>query len=233
MNTFVIARRELAALLASPLCYLVGAAFLFVTGLVFFFTVAMHNVATLHKVFDSAAIALLFTIPVLTMSLVSKEAHTGTLELLLTTPIRDWEVVAGKFVAAFLFFLLMLTPTLSYLLLLKYYGNPDVLVTLSGYLGIILLGAMLISLGILASALATNQIVAVLLAIMLWLPFWLAGGLGNNLDEPLGHIFTYLSFQEHFTDFVRGLVATNHIVYFLSVTTGALFITTHVIQARR
>ena len=233
MNTFIIARRELAAFFVSPVAYVVGAAFLFITGLFFFFTVSLSGIATLAQVFSVVSIVLLFVAPILTMRLLAEEARAGTLELLLTSPVRDWEVVTGKFLAALFFFLAMLVPTLYYLALLAGYGNPDIPVTFSGYLGVILLGAMLLSFGMLTSALSANQIIAAVLGVTLSLAFWLAGGLGAAFGGPLGNIFTYLSVQEHFTDFLLGLITTTNIVYFLSVTVAALFLATRVLEMRR
>ena len=233
MNTFVIAKRELAALFVSPIAYVVGAAFLFITSLFFFFTIALAGLATLSEVFNVIGIILLFVAPILTMRLLSEEARLGTLELLLTSPVRDWEVIIGKFLAVFLFFVAMLGPTLYYLWLLTQYGNPNLPITFSGYLGVILLGAMLISLGTLTSAMSANQIIAAVLGVAISLAFWLAGGLGSIIGGPLGDILTYLSIQEHFTDFLLGLITTTNLVYFLSTTLAALFLATRVLEVRR
>jgi ABC-2 type transport system permease protein len=233
MNALVITRRELFTFFVSPLAYFTAAAFLLGTGIAFYSSVVMHSVATLSRVFWATAMLLVFVAPLLSMRLLSKETHSGTLELLLTAPIRDWEVVIGKFLATFLYFVIILSPTLVYLVLLTNFGTPDIPVTLAGYLGVILLGSMLIGLGVLASSLSANQLVAVVLAIVLSLLFWLIGGLGAVTTGVLGQVLTYLSIQEHFADFLLGLIAVNHIVYFLSVTAGALFIASYVIQVRR
>ena len=234
MNTLVITRRELSTYFQSLLAYVAGAIFLFTSGFVFFFTAILPNIASLNQFFHIVSFVLLFLLPILTMHLLSSEVRSGTLELLLTTPVRVFEVVIGKFLASFLFFLIiMLAPTLAYLVILIYYGNPDLPVTFSSYLGIILLGTMLISLGVLTSAFSDNQIVAALLAVMLSLFFWLVGRLGAVVGDTYGYIFTYFSIQEHYSDFVSGLISTSNIVYFLSVTVGALFIATHILQVRR
>lgn len=233
MNTLVIARRELATFFTSPLAYMTGAAFLFVTGLVFFFTDVLDNIASLTQLFEAMSVMLLFFVPVLTMRLFSSEVRSGTLELLLTTPVQNSEVVMGKFLAAFLFFVVILAPTVSYLLILMYYGNPDLPVTFSGYFGVVLLGTMLISLGVLTSVLFDNQIIAAILATGLSLFFWLVGEVGAVIGGTMGYIIGYLSIRNHFTDFVLGLVTTNNIVYFLSITVGILFITSHILQVRR
>jgi ABC-2 type transport system permease protein len=233
VNTFVIAKREIAAFFVSPIAYVVGAALLFITGLFFVFTVVITGVATLAGVFEVTSIILLFVAPILTMRLLSEEARSGTLELLLTAPVRDWEVVLGKFLATLLFFVAVLVPTLYYLFLLTRYGNPDILVTFSGYLGIILLGAMLISFGMLTSAMSANQIVAAVLGITLSLAFWLASGLANTFQGPLGKLFEYLSVQEHFFAFILGLITSTNIIYFLSITAISLFLATRVLEVRR
>lgn len=233
MNALIIARRELSVYFISPTVYVTGAIFLFITGLIFFFTIALHNIATLSNVFNGIAIALIIVAPLLTRHLLSIEAQSGTLELLVTAPVRTWEVVMGKFLAAFLLFLLILVPTLFYLALLVCCGRPDIPVAMSGYLGVILLGGMLVGVGVLTSALSTNQLVAAILAFLLSSCLWLVGGLGASVAGWPGFLFAYLSSQEHFTDFVLGLITTNNVVYFLSVTVGALFIATRILDVRR
>jgi ABC-2 type transport system permease protein len=167
------------------------------------------------------------------MRLLSEEARSGTLELLLTSPIRDWEVVLGKFTAVFLFFMAMLVPTLYYLYLLTRYGAPDIPVTFSGYLGVILLGAMLLSFGVLTSAMSANQIIAAVLGVALSLTFWMIGGLGFTIEGPLGTLLRYLTIQEHFGNFLAGLISTSNIIYFLSVTAASLFLATRTLEIRR
>lgn len=233
MNTFVIAKRELKAFFVSAIAYLVGAAFLFVTGLFFVFTVTINNIASFLQVFNVTSVILLFIAPILTMRLLAEESRSGTLELLMTAPVRDWEVVLGKFLAVFTFFVALLVPTLYYLALLAYYGTPDIPVTFSGYVGVILLGAMLLSFGLLTSALSANQIVAAILGIALSLTFWLAGGLATLFDGPFGHLLEYISLQNHLGDFILGLITSTNVIYFLSITAVALFLTIRVLEIRR
>lgn len=233
MNTLVITKRELAAFFVSPIAYIIGAAFLFITGLFFFFTIAVGGVATLTQVFNVIGVLLLFMAPILTMRLLSEEARSGTLELLLTAPVHDWEVVVGKYLAAFLFYVALLIPTLIYLFLLTRYGNPDVPVALSGYIGIILLGAMLLSFGLLTSAMSANQIVAAVLGVALSVAVWSAGNLDTTFQGPFGDLFGYIGVQRHFIDFLFGLISTANVVYFVSMTVAALFVATRVLEVRR
>ena len=179
------------------------------------------------------SIVLLFLAPLLTMRLLSEEIRSGTLELLLTAPVRGWEVVLGKFLAVFTFFIALLVPTLYYLFLLMRFGSPDIPVTLSGYLGIILLGAMLIGLGVLTSAVSTHQIMAAGLGIFFSVAFWMIGGLAYFFPGFGGNILNYLSIQKHLFDFMLGLISTSNIVYFLSITTAALFLATRILEMKR
>lgn len=233
MNLFVIAKRELGTFFASPIAYLVGAGFLFITGFIFVLIVTQGQVASLFQLFNTTSVVLLFVAPILTMRLVAEEARSGTLELLMTAPVRDWEVITGKFLAAFLFLVAMIAPTLLYLVLLVYFGQPDVPVTLASYMGLLLLGATLISFGVLTSAMSTNQIVAAVLGVALSLGFWLVGGLTKTFDGPLSYLFEYISFQEHLRSFTLGLVSTKSVVYFLSATAAALFLATRILEVRR
>lgn len=233
MNTFVIAKRELSALFVSPVAYVVGAAFLFITGLFFVMTLAIDNVATLNRVFLVISVILLFLAPLLTMRLLAEEARSGTLELLLTAPVRDWEVVLGKFLAVFTFFVALLVPTLYYLFLLTRFDSPDIPVTLSGYLGLILLGAMLIGLGVLTSAISTNQIVAAGLGIILSVAFWMIGGMAYFFPGLAGNLLKYVSIQEHLFDFMLGLISASNIIYFLTITAAALFLATRILEMKR
>lgn len=233
MSAFVIAKRELAAFFISPVAYIVGAAFLFITGLTFVMTLVIDNAGTLAQVFLAISFVLLFLAPLLTMRSLAEEARQGTLELLLTAPVRDWEVVLGKFLATFAFFIVMLSPTLYYLFLLTRFDSPDIPVTLSGYWGILLLGAMLIALGVLTSAISTHQIMAVVLGVILSVAFWMMGELAYFFPGYAGKVLKFLSIQEHLFDFLLGLISSTNIVYFFSITAAALFLATRILEIKR
>jgi ABC-2 type transport system permease protein len=222
VNSVVIAKRELAAFLAWPLAYLLGAIFLFITGLSFVLTLAFDGTANLNPVFQAAGMALLFIAPLLTMRLLSEETRSGTLELLLTSPVSDAEVVWGKFLASLLFLIVMLAPTLVYPFLLIHYSSPVILLILSSYGGVILLGALLLGIGMLTSAVVTHKIAAAGWGMGLALTFWLAS-----------HRLAYFSIQEHFFNFVLGLINLSSVCYFLSLTTALLLATTCVLKKRR
>lgn len=233
MNVLIITKRELEVFLSSPKAYVIGAVFFFVTGLFFFSTVALNNVATLSPVFKAAAACFLLIIPILTMHLMASEAQSGMLELLFTTPVRIWEVVVGKFLATFLFFLIVLGPTILYIIFLTYLDHLDIPLVVSGYVGILAFGAMLISIGVFASAATQSQFAAAGLTLFMSLTCWVLDWLGAALSGSLGNLFSSLSSQKHFLNFISGLVTINSIIYFLSITIAMLFMTTHMLEMRR
>lgn len=232
MNALVVAKREFETFLVSPTAYLIGAFFLFITGIVFSFNVVADHQATLSPVFEAAGMTLIFFIPLLMNHIMVREFQRGTLELLMTSPVNMWEIVLGKFLAAFLFFVIIVAPTTAYLLILIYYGQPDLLVALVGYLGLFLFGGLLISLVVLSSAMCTNQLTAVILSITLAAFFWLIGRLGTVFNHEAGAILIYLSSQHHFLDFVVGILTLSNITYFVSMIIGILYLTTHILKLR-
>lgn len=233
MNIAIITRRELATFFLSPIAYTAGAVFLFVTGLFFYFTIAVDGQASLTQVFNVIAVMLLFLAPILTMRLLAEETQSGTLELLLTLPIRDAEVVVGKFLAALLFFLTMLTPTFLYILILNQFGQPYMPAIIVGYLGLILLAAMLLSIGLLVSAIAANQLIAATATIITAVVIWLIGSLDLPHTDVTNAGLRYLTIQEHLSDFMAGLISITNVVYFVSITIAALFLATRALELRR
>ena len=158
----------------------------------------------------------------------------GTVELLLTNPVRDAEVVIGKYLGAlvFLFFMLAFTlyyPALIYLLS----GRPDLGPMAAGYLGTVLQAGAFLAVGLLASSLTENQMISAILSFAILLVLWLADAVSNNLGPPVGGIFKYLSITQQFNDFPRGIIDTSHVVYFLSLVAACLALTVLSLQTRR
>lgn len=232
-NTWLIARRELGSYFTSPIAYAVTAVFLLVAGYFFGLILYYSREATLRYLFYNLTTLLLLTGPALTMRLLAEERKSGTIELLLTAPVRDGEVIVGKFLAALLLWTLMLALTLVYPLLLQLLGNPDPGPIATGYLGLLLAGAAILSLGVVASALTSNQVIAALVAFGLSLLLWLADALQGLLTGTLGSFFAYLSMAAHFNDFPKGIVDTKDVVFYMSVIVAALFVATRVLEARR
>lgn len=232
MNALVVAKREFETFLVSPTAYLIGAFFLFITGIVFSFNIVVYERATLAPVFETAGVSLIFFIPILMSHLLVREFQRGTLELLMTSPVAMWEIVLGKFLAAFLFLMVILAPTVAYLFILIYYGQPDLSVIWVGYLGLLLFGGLVISLVVLSSAICTSQLTAIILSITLAAFFWLIGRLDSVINGEVGTILAYLSSQHHFLDFVVGIITLSNITYFITMIVGVLYLTIHILKMR-
>lgn len=157
----------------------------------------------------------------------------GTIELLLTAPVRDMEVVIGKYLASLTVFVIMLGLTLYYPLLLFWFGDPDIGPVFSGYLGFFLLGASFLSVGLLASSLTGNQIVSAVLAFGLLLMVWMLAGAASFVSGALAEVVNYISLSAHLGDFVKGVIDTTHVVYFLSFIVLFVFLTVRSLETRR
>ena len=235
-NTLSIAKRELIAYFTSPVAYVVTAAFLVIMGLLFGYVLTaplQYRVADLSPVLGSVPVILLLVAPALTMRLLAEEQRSGTIELLLTAPVRDWEVVGGKFLASLTLFLTMVALTLYYPLILMAFGNPDLGVLAASYIGVILIGASFLSLGLLASSLSQNQVVAAMISFGLILSLWLIGFLSGIVTGPGADIVDYISIVAHYGDFMKGIVASKDVIYYLSIIGGALFLATRSLETRR
>ncbi len=232
-NTLAIAERELKSYFVSPIAYVIGAAFLLIAGYLFSVILLNTNEASLRYLISNLSVIWLFVAPFITMRLLAEEARTGTIELLLTNPVRDVELVLGKFVGALLFVLALLVLTLYYPALLFVFGSPDVGPIVSGYLGVILQAAAFLAIGLMVSSFTQNQIVAAFVTFAILLLMWLSESVANFVGRPFGDIVRYLSVTSHFQDFSRGVIDSSHVIYFLSIVAGALFITFLSLQTRR
>jgi ABC-2 type transport system permease protein len=232
-SVFAIAQRELKSYFASPVAYVVTALFLVMSGYLFSAILVQSQEASMRFIMQNLSVIFLFVMPFLTMRLLAEEQRTGTVEILLTNPVRDHEVVIGKFLGATIFFIVMLVFTLYYPFLLTTYGNPDRGPMMSGYLGLLLQGMAFLSVGLFASSLTQNQIIAAVLTFTVLLVLWLAEAASNILGAPMRDILRYLSITSHFQDFPRGVIDTAHIVYFLSIVVASLFLATLSLQTRR
>jgi ABC-2 type transport system permease protein len=232
-NIWAIARRELYAYFVSPIAYVIGGLFLLISGFLFSLILNFSSEATMRPLFGNLSVIFLFAVPFLTMRLLAEEARSGTLELLLTAPVRDSELVLGKFLGALLLVLAILACTAIYPAILLLAGNPDRGPILAGYLGIVLQAAAFLAIGLFASSLTQNQIIAAMLTFVILLLLWLSDALGNYTGGRIGDLFRFLSITRHLDEFPRGIIDTRHIVYFLSVIAAALFLTVQSVQSRR
>jgi ABC-2 type transport system permease protein len=248
---FALIKREFTGYFLSPVGYVTLFFFLLVTGLLFAQAVAgltrpgSQGVEYPFAVlFGDTAFWFVFAFipPLLTMRLLAEERGTGTLESLLTAPIRDWQVVAGKYIGAVLFYLVLWLPTLLYLpVLLNYDWNArtfgiDPAYAWVSYLGVILAGMMFLAIGLFVSSLVKNQLVAAMIALAVCLVFVAAGFALPHLDanDVWAKLVRFVSVPDHFRrDFTRGVIDTRHLVLYLSVTAFCLFLTARSLEARR
>jgi len=234
-NIWAITLRELKAYFVSPIAYVVSALFLVAMGYLFALILISSREASLRNLFNNMIFVLLIMAPALTMRLLAEEQRLGTIELLLTAPVHDWQVVLGKFLGSFILFVVMLlAPTLYYVLILQVFGPPDYGPILTGYLGFVLIGAAYLAIGVFGSSLTQNQIIAFFISMVILLLLWIADASSSVFGVgALSDALTYLALPRHFTDLFRGVVDTTDIVYALSVVAIFLFLATQVLQTKR
>ncbi len=238
-NIFAMTQRELSAFFFSPIAYVVLFAFTFMVGLLFVFLTrnfAPGEEASLRDTFMWLPPLLCVAVPIITMRLMSEEYRSGTIELLMTAPVSDAEVVVGKFLGAFLVYLVMLACTIFYAILLGIYGDPDVGLLISGYFGLVLVGALFTAIGLFFSSITRSQIIAALLgAFFLLLVTILAWIIVQYADVTgsLRLVLQMVSVMERFLYFNRGLVDLNNLVFFCGGTVFFLFLAVKSVESRR
>ncbi len=233
MNTFAIAERELKAFFASTVAWIIAAAFMMMSGFLFTVILLNSNEASLRFLISNLSVVFLFIAPFLTMRLLAEENRLGTVELLLTNPVRDIEVVLGKFLGVMGFILVMLALTLYFPALLFIFGTPDPGPIITGYLGVTLQAAAFAAIGLAISSTTENQIVAAFVAFAINLILWLSESISQFVGKPLDAVMKYLSITSHFQDFSRGVIDSSHVLFFLSVVAACLFLTYLSLQTRR
>jgi ABC-2 type transport system permease protein len=191
------------------------------------------NMMAIRPLFHNIAIIGLFLVPGLTMRLFAEEKRQGTMELLATSPLSNWQITLGKFASALVFYLVMLVATGVFVGLLFVFGNPEVMPILSGYLGLLLVGGCFISLGLLFSAFTENQIIAFVSAFAVNLAILSLGWLASFVSPTFAAVFSGLSPIEHFDDFSKGIIDTKHLVYYLTFMFGGIFLTYVTVESSR
>ena len=249
-NVLAIAQKELRAYFVSPVGYVAIALFTFIFGFMYgaivnYFagqSIGMGpgsppslniNQQLIRPLFLNMSVVFLFVLPLVTMRTYSEEKRSGTIELLLTSPLTDMQIILGKFLGAFALYAVILLVTLVHMGLLFAFGNPDWRPVASGYLGMLLFGAAFISLGLFISSLTSSQVIAGIgtfaLALVLWIIDWIGSALG-----PTGQaVLEYLSMTQHLDDFVKGVIDTKHVVYYLSLVAFGLFLTARSVDTER
>jgi ABC-2 type transport system permease protein len=236
-NAPAIFVREIKSYFTSPIAYVILLVFSLLTG---FFFAAYFNWATryggeanMRGIFQNMSITMLFVAPLITMRLFAEEKRSGTIELLMTSPVTDTEVVIGKFAASLVLFTLMLVSTILCPLFLMTYAKPDLSPMGAGYLGLFLLGAAFLSLGTVASAITKNQIVAALISFVILLGLWIIGWMSGAVGSNVGKVLSFISLVDHFDDFSKGVIDTKHVMYYVSFAVFCLFLSVKMLQSSR
>lgn len=218
---WIIAQKELSSFFDSLIAYILLVVFLGISG---FFTwlfgsdIFLIGQATLQPLFSIAYFTLFFFIPALTMRMLAEEKRSGTLELLLTKPVTDWQVISGKFLAALLLIIIALALTLPYYITVWAIGPIDHGAVWCGYLGMILMSMVYIAIGLFASSITNNQIVAFLLALFIGVFFLIIFDvLSSNFTGTIGQVLSYFSMSSHIDSISRGVIDSRDLLYFLSL----------------
>ena len=235
-GTWTITQRELLAFFCSPIAYVVLVVFLGLSGY-FFGTLNFSpgGEASLRILFGGVMpVILLLVMPMLTMRLMSEEFRSGTIESLMTTPVTDAAVIIGKFLGTFLFYVVLLASTLLYVVAIFAYGEPDIGGILAGYVGLLLVGALYIAVGLFFSTCTSNQIISVICSFAVLAVFAvLAHRFARHVEGTLRVILQHISVEHQSAEFVQGAINLNSVVFFVTSTAFLLFISVKVLESRR
>jgi ABC-2 type transport system permease protein len=250
-NMLAIAHKEIRAYFASPVAYVVIGLFTLIFG---WFYVAMLNwfveqgsqmsmgmgsmtlnvnQQMIRPLLLNMTVVLLFVFPMITMRTYAEEKRSGTMELLLTSPLTDLQIILGKFLGAMTLYATMLGVTLVYIAGLFAFGTPEWKPILTSYIGLLCMGGCFISVGLLISSLTRNQIVAGMLTFAVFMLLWVIDWIGAFAGPTLEPIVNYLSITQHFDDFAKGVLDTKHLIYYLSFMTFGLFLTARSVDSER
>ncbi|QDU70857.1 ABC transporter permease [Mucisphaera calidilacus] len=235
--TWTIAKRETLSLFYAPVAYLVLGLFTFIASMIFLGLFDSGAPASMRNLFFWVAILLAFVLPAVSMRLLSEEIKSGTLELIMTAPVSDAQLVLGKWIGALIFYLAMLSPLVLQVLILELHGTPDYGPILTGLAGLVLVGAFYLAIGVFASSLSDSQIVAYMVTAlftgMFTVGLWMIGRSVSWLPEWSKKACYYLSVVGQYEDFSKGLIDTSNFVYFVSLTLFFLFLAVKLVESRR
>ena len=252
MRWLPVFKKEMRLYFGSPIAYVVYTFFLLISGWFFSQIFFFYNMSSMQSamnptfaqslnptenimrpLFSNMSVVLLFVVPMLTMRLFAEEKKSGTIELLLTYPVRDGEVLLGKFLAAGVLYVLLLAFTLLYPGVVAQFARVEWGAILTGYLGLLLLGATFLAIGVLVSSLTENQIVAGFATFSVLLSLWVIGWGADFAGGTLRIVLQYLSILEHMDSFGKGVIDTKDLVYYVTATGFALFLTLRSLEAKR
>lgn len=217
----VIMKRELKSYFTSPVAYVVSSLFLLINGIIFFSLFFVRRNADLRDYFSNLPLYLSFFVPALTMKLFAEERKSGSMETLMTLPVTEWDVVTGKYLASLIGTLVMIAPTLFYIVVVSLFGTPDYGPIIGGYVGAIFLSAAYTAIGCFASSITKNQIIAFFTGLAFCIALTLCDVILIIFPTSLVSFISYISFRVHFNSIAKGILDTRDIIYFISIT--ALF----------
>lgn len=232
-NTLTIFKKEMKTYFNSAIAYMVIIVFLLITG--FFFTndLFLANQASLRSALGIIPLIFVFFIPGITMRLVAEEMKSGTIELLVTLPIKDYEIIMGKYLAAFSLLALAVIGTFPYVITISVLGDVDLGVIFSQYLGMLLMGAAYIAIGMFASSLTKNQIVAFIFSFLIIFILFMIGKVLAFVPAGLAAIFEYLSIDFHFVNLLRGVIDSRDLIYYFSLIFFFVFLSVRSLESRK
>ena len=252
MKIWAIFKKEMRLYFTSPVAWVVLTIFLLIAGYFFYSIFAFFTQASIQSamnpqmgrdlnvtdsvmrpLFSNISVILLLLMPLVTMRLFAEERRAGTIELLLTYPVRDGAVLAGKYLAALGLYAIMIGLTLLYPAIVVYFARLEWGPVFTGYLGLLLMGATFIAVGVFASSLTENQIVAAITTFGALLIFWILGWSADYAGGTAGRVLQFLSILEHNDSFSKGVIDTKDVLYYLNFTVLALFLTLRSLEARR
>jgi len=252
VKIWAIFKKEMRLYFTSPVAWVVFTIFLLIAGYFFYSIFAFYTLASMQSamnpqmgrdlnvtdsvmrpLFSNISVILLLLMPLVTMRLFAEERRAGTIELLLTYPVRDGAVLAGKYLAALALYAIMIALTLLYPAIVVYFARLEWGPILTGYLGLLLMGATFIAVGVFASSLTENQIVAAITTFGVLLIFWILGWSADYAGGTAGKVLQFLSLLEHNDSFSKGVLDTKDVLYYLNFTLLALFLTLRSLEARR
>jgi ABC-2 type transport system permease protein len=232
-TTTTVAKREIRAYFNSPVAYIVVTVFMLIVGYLYWSQLFLERQTELRYYFNLTPLVFTFIIPAITMRLLAEEKGAGTLEMLITMPVRDWEVVLGKFLAGMTMLAAIVGMTMFYGLTLAILGPIDRGPMLTGYLGLLLMGGAYIAIGVMASSLTRNQIVAFILAFAISFALFIFGQIVQYAPGWLAPVLSFLSMGNHFESLSRGVVDSRDVLFYVSVMVVSLVIATASLESRK
>ncbi len=233
INVSAIFQREIKSYFFSPIAYVVISVYLIAAGFFFASNLQMRQEASLKASLDSIQFFLLLLTPIITMKLFSEETKSGTIETLMTSPVSDFDVVFGKFLAALGVYTVMIMPTWIYVLFMSFFGNPDFGPIITSYIGLILMGSFFVSVGIFVSSITKNQVVAAVIGVVSLIILWVIGYLSSYGEGWFYETLRYIGTFDHWASFTKGIVDSRDVIYYISFTALLLFATVRNLESRK